>query len=321
MGGFEGLMHGFSVALDPHNLMWCFVGVTVGNLVGVLPGMGVLSAVSILLPLTFGMKPVAAILMLAGIFYGAQYGGAICSILLNLPCHPPHAVTCLDGFPMTKQGKGGVALGITMMGALFGAAFGILQMIFFAPYIARIAFQFGAAEICSLMLLGLLAGSTLAKGSPLKGVAMTIFGLLLGLVGTDINTGVERFTFGVIDLADGVETRRAVARSFRHRGVPAQRQQHGADQHGLHEPRHARHAAQQGRHEASGHADPARHAGRQPLLADPRHRPDDRLLRRLCGRKRKSRRRRSASATARSTASPRPRPRPIRPCRAISSRR
>ena len=204
MGGLEGLMHGFSVALDPQNLMWCFVGVTIGNLVGVLPGMGVLSAVSILLPLTFGMHEIPAILMLSGIFYGAQYGGAICSILLNLPCHPPHAVTCLDGFPLTKQGKGGIALGITMMGSAFGAAIGITQMVFFAPIIARIAFQFGAPEICSLMLLGLLAGSTLAKGSPLKGVAMTLLGLLLGLVGTDVNTGVERFTFGMIDLSDGI---------------------------------------------------------------------------------------------------------------------
>ncbi len=197
-------MHGFSVALQPENLLWCFVGVTIGNMVGVLPGMGVLSAVSILLPLTFGMKPVAAFLMLSGIFYGAQYGGAICSILLNLPCHPPHAVTCLDGFPMTKQGRGGIALGITMMGSAFGAAFGIVQMMFFAPYVAEVAFKFGAQEICALMLLGLLAGSTLAKGSPLKGVAMTVFGLLLGIVGTDINTGVERFTFGMIDMADGV---------------------------------------------------------------------------------------------------------------------
>ena len=131
--GIGGLMHGFSIALEPHNLLWCFVGVMVGNLVGVLPGMGVLSAISILLPLTYGMQPVAAVLMLSGIYYGAQYGGAICSILLNLPCHPPHAVTCLDGFPMTKQGRGGVALGITMLGSMFGAAFGILQMIFFAP--------------------------------------------------------------------------------------------------------------------------------------------------------------------------------------------
>jgi putative tricarboxylic transport membrane protein len=203
--GFVDLMHGFGIALEPHNLMWCFVGVLIGNLVGVLPGMGVLSTISILLPLTFAMKPVAALLMLSGIYYGAQYGGAICSILLNLPCHPPHAVTCLDGFPMTRQGRGGVALGITMLAAIFGAAFGILQMVFMAPFIARIAFQFGPTEICSLMLLGLLAGSTLAKGSPLKGVAMTLLGILLSLIGTDVNTGNERFTFGLIDLADGIE--------------------------------------------------------------------------------------------------------------------
>jgi len=203
--GFADLLHGFSVALQPQNLLYCLIGVVAGNMVGVLPGMGVLSAISILLPLTYGMPPVGAILMLAGLAYGAQYGGAICSILLNLPCHPPHAVTCLDGFPLAKQGKGGTALGITMMGAVFGAAFGILQMIFTAPFIAKIAFQFTSADICSLMLLGLLAGSTLAKGSPLKGVAMTILGLLLGLVGQDINTGVERFTFGIIDLDDGIE--------------------------------------------------------------------------------------------------------------------
>jgi len=205
MDGIVGLMHGFSVALEPHNLMWCFVGVMVGNLVGVLPGMGVLSSISILLPLTFSMQPVAALLMLSGIYYGAQYGGAICSILLNLPCHPPHAVTCLDGYPMTKQGRGGVALGITMLAAMIGAAFGIGQMIFLAPYIASIAFKFGPQEICSLMLLGLLAGSTLAKGSPIKGVSMTLFGILLSLVGTDINTGNERFTFGFLELSDGLE--------------------------------------------------------------------------------------------------------------------
>ena len=205
MDGVLGLMHGFSVALQPHNLLWCFVGVMVGNLVGVLPGMGVLSAISILLPLTFGMPPVSALLMLAGIYYGAQYGGAICSILLNLPCHPPHAVTCLDGYPMTQQGRGGVALGITMLAAVFGAAFGILQMMFMAPYIANIAFQFGPQEICALMLLGLLAGSTLSKGSAIKGIAMTLLGILLSLVGTDVNTGSERFTFGQIELADGLE--------------------------------------------------------------------------------------------------------------------
>jgi putative tricarboxylic transport membrane protein len=199
------LAQGFAVALQPYNLVWCFVGVLVGNLVGVLPGLGVLSTVSILLPLTFGMKPVAAILMLAGIYYGAQYGGAICSILLNLPCHPPHAVTCLDGYPLTRQGKGGTALGITIIAACLGAAFGIVEMTFFAPVVARFALDFGPADICSLMLLGLLAGSTLARGSPLKGVAMTLVGQVLGLAGVDMNTGAPRFTFGFINLYDGVE--------------------------------------------------------------------------------------------------------------------
>ncbi len=199
------LWHGFGVALQPVNLLWCFVGVLFGNVVGVLPGMGVMAAISLLLPLTFGMPPVAAILMLSGIYYGAQYGGAICSILLNLPCHPPHAVTCLDGYPLTRQGKGGVALGITMLSSFVGASFGIIEMIFFAPILVELAFKFGPADICSLMLLGLLAGSTLARGSALKGVAMTVLGLLLGLVGTDVNTGETRFTFGVVELYDGIE--------------------------------------------------------------------------------------------------------------------
>jgi len=199
------LWNGFRVAFEPGNLLWCFVGVLFGNLVGVLPGMGALAAISLLLPLTFAMQPVAAILMLAGIYYGSQYGGAICSILLNLPCHPPHAVTCLDGYPMTQKGRGGAALGITMLSSFVGASFGITEMIFFAPLLVSVAFKFGAADICSLMLLGLLAGSTLARGSPLKGVLMTLLGLLLALVGSDVNTGQQRFTFGLSHLYDGVE--------------------------------------------------------------------------------------------------------------------
>jgi TctA family transporter len=199
------LWYGFGVALEPHNLMFCFVGVLVGNMVGVLPGMGPLATISILLPLTFGMKPVAAILMLGGVMYGAQYGGAICSILLNLPCHPPHAVTCLDGFPMTKQGRGGVALGLTVFASFVGASWGITEMIFLSPLLVRAALQFGPAEVCSLMLLGLLAGSTLARGSPIKGVAMTVLGLFLGSVGTDLETGSERFTLGMTELDDGIE--------------------------------------------------------------------------------------------------------------------
>src|SRR5579862_3343788 len=199
------LWYGFGVALEPQNLMWCFVGVLVGNMVGVLPGMGPLATISVLLPLTFGIKPVGAILMLSGVFYGAQYGGAICSILLNLPCHPPHAVTCLDGYPLTKQGRGGAALGVTVISSFVGASWGITEMIFLAPILVRIALQFGPTEICSLMLLGLLAGSTLARGSPLKGIAMTLVGQVLGLAGVDMNTGAPRFTFGLTELDDGVE--------------------------------------------------------------------------------------------------------------------
>jgi putative tricarboxylic transport membrane protein len=209
----SGLWYGFTVAFGPpflfgilpHNLLFCFLGVFVGNMVGVLPGMGPLATISILLPLTFGMKPVGAILMLGGVMYGAQYGGAICSILLNLPCHPPHAVTCLDGYPMTKQGRGGVALGLTVFASFVGASWGITEMIFLSPVLVQAALKFGPTEVCSLMLLGLLAGSTLARGSPLKGVAMTVLGLFLGSVGTDLETGSERFTFGMTELDDGIE--------------------------------------------------------------------------------------------------------------------
>jgi TctA family transporter len=199
------LWYGFGVAFQGTNLMWSFFGVLVGNLIGVLPGMGALSAISILLPLTYAMHPVPAILMLAGIFYGSQYGGAIGAILLNLPSHPPHAVTCLDGYPMTRAGKGGTALGITMICSFFAASVGILVMIFASPLLVAVAFKFGPAEIFSIMLLGLLAGSTMSRGSPLKGVAMTLFGLLCGVVGTDVNSGTFRFSFGVPELSDGLE--------------------------------------------------------------------------------------------------------------------
>ena len=199
------LWYGFGVALQPGNFMWSVFGVLIGNLIGVLPGMGALTTISMLLPLTYVIAPVPAILMLAGIFYGSQYGGAIGAILLNLPSHPPHAVTCLDGYPMTKAGKGGTALGITMMASFFAASVGIIVMIFLSPLLVEVAFKFGPAEICSIMLLGLLAGATMSRGSPLKGVAMTLFGLLCGVMGTDVTSGTMRFTFDQPELADGVE--------------------------------------------------------------------------------------------------------------------
>lgn len=199
------LWYGFGIALQPNNLMWSVFGVLIGNLIGVLPGMGALTTISMLLPLTYVIAPVPAILMLAGIFYGSQYGGAIGAILLNLPSHPPHAVTCLDGYPMTKAGRGGAALGVTMMSSFFAASVGILVMIFLSPLLVQVAFKFGPTEIFSIMLLGLLAGATMSRGSPLKGVAMTIFGLLCGVVGTDVISGTMRYTFGLPDLSDGVE--------------------------------------------------------------------------------------------------------------------
>lgn len=199
------LWHGFAVAFEPHNFIWSFVGVLIGNFIGVMPGMGPLSAISILLPLTYSMHPVAAILMLAGIFYGSQYGGAIGAILLNLPCHPPHAVTCLDGYPLTCMGKGGTALGITMVASFFAASFSIIVMIFASPALVSVALKFGPGELFAIMLLGLIAGGTMSTSSPVKGAAMTVLGLLLGTIGTDVNTGIPRFTFGLIELQDGVE--------------------------------------------------------------------------------------------------------------------
>ncbi len=201
----SSLMYGFEIALQPHNLWWCFVGVLIGNLIGVLPGLGALTAISMLLPLTYTMHPVPAVLMLAGIFYGSMYGGAIGAILLNLPSHPPHAVTCLDGFPMARAGKGGTALGVTMLSSFFAASVGITVMVFASPLLVAVAFKFGPADLFAVMLLGLVAGATMSRGSPLKGVAMTLFGLLVGTVGTDVNSGTMRFTFGMLELADRVE--------------------------------------------------------------------------------------------------------------------
>ncbi len=204
-GALADLWSGFGVALQPQNLLWSLAGVLIGNLIGVLPGMGALTAISMLLPLTYTLPPVPAILMLAGIFYGSQYGGAIGAILLNMPSHPPHAITCLDGYPMTRQGRGGAALGITMISSFVAASVGIIVMIFASPLLVQVAFQFGPTEICAIMLLGLTAGATMSRGPPLKGVAMTALGLLLGIVGTDVNSGAARLTLGLPELHSGVE--------------------------------------------------------------------------------------------------------------------
>src|SRR5690606_9135698 len=201
----SNLMHGFSVAFQLDNLMWAVFGVFLGNLIGVLPGMGALAAISILLPLTYAMTPTAALIMLAGMYYGSQYGGGITSIMLNLPGTASHAVACLDGNPLARNGKAGSALFMLMFSSFLGATFGILAMILFSPWLVQLAFKFGPAEYFSMMLLGLLAGATLAKSSAIKGVAMVVDGLTLDLIGTDVNSGISRFDFGVPELQDGLQ--------------------------------------------------------------------------------------------------------------------
>jgi len=170
----------------------------------VLPGIGALATISLLLPITYHIPPTAAIVMLAGVYYGAQYGGSTASILLNLPGTPSSAVACLDGYPMAKKGRAGVALFMTTIASFVGSMLGIAMLVAFAPGIAELGLKFGPAEYFSMMLLGLVAASTMASGSPLKGLAMVILGLLLGTVGTDVNSGQARFDFGVPELMDGI---------------------------------------------------------------------------------------------------------------------
>ena len=201
---FANLAMGFETALSPLNLTYCFVGVFLGTFVGVLPGIGSLAAISMLMPLTFYVPPDTALIMLAGIYYGTQYGGSTAAILLNLPGTPSSAVACLDGYPMSQQGRAGVALAMTTIASFVGATVGILVLTLFAQVLARFGMSFAAADYFSLMLLGLVASSTLASGSPLKGVAMVLVGIALGTVGTDVQTGEWRYTFGMLALSDGV---------------------------------------------------------------------------------------------------------------------
>lgn len=195
---------GLDAALTGENLFYCALGVTLGTFLGALPGIGVLIAMSMLFPVTFHLPATAAIIMLGGIYYGTTYGGSIASILLNIPGTPANAVTCLDGHPMAKQGRGALALATTAASSFFGASFGILMIMLFAPLISAYALDFGPAEYFLLMLLGLLTASSVSGGSPLKGLAMVLLGIALGLVGTDLNTGNLRYTFGLIDMRDGL---------------------------------------------------------------------------------------------------------------------
>lgn len=200
----DNVIMGFQTALSLNNLMYSFIGVFVGNLIGVLPGIGALAAISMLLPITYGLEPAGALMMLAGLYYGTSYGGATTTILLNLPGTATHAVVCLDGHPMARQGRAGPALLMAMLASFIGATTGIILLTIFGPLLVEVAFQFGPAEYFSLMFLGLLAASTLSSGSPLKGISMVLVGLIFGVVGTDVNTGVARFTFNVPELQDGL---------------------------------------------------------------------------------------------------------------------
>jgi TctA family transporter len=204
----EALVHnlgiGFGVALSLQNLWFCLAGALLGTLIGVLPGIGPVATIAMLLPVTFTLNPTSALIMLAGIYYGAQYGGSTTSILINVPGESSSVVTCLDGYQMARQGRAGPALGIAAIGSFFAGCVSTVIIALFAPPLAEVALKFGPAEYFSLMVLGLIAATVLAHGSLIKAIAMVMFGLLLGLVGTDVNSGVARFSFGVSELSDGI---------------------------------------------------------------------------------------------------------------------
>jgi putative tricarboxylic transport membrane protein len=198
------ILVGFSVAFQPINLFYCFIGVLLGTLIGVLPGIGPVATISILLPITLKISPVAAIIMLAGIYYGAQYGGSTTSILLNIPGEASSVITCLDGYQMARKGRAGPALGISAISSFIAATLGIIGMTFLSYPLAGIALKFGPPEYFSLMILALIILTYLAQGPMLKALIMAVAGLLLSYIGTDIVTGSMRFTFGILDLSDGI---------------------------------------------------------------------------------------------------------------------
>jgi len=203
---FGNLATGFSAAATAANLFYCFVGVFLGTLIGVLPGIGPLATIAMLLPATYKMTdPTSALIMLAGIYYGAQYGGSTTAILVNLPGESSSVVTTLDGYQMARRGRAGPALAIAAIGSFFAGTVATFMIAAFAPPLAEVAFKFGPAEYFSLMVLGLIAAVVLAHGSVVKALAMVVLGLLIGLIGTDVNSGVARFSFDIPELSDGIE--------------------------------------------------------------------------------------------------------------------
>jgi putative tricarboxylic transport membrane protein len=202
---FAPVLDGFGVVLEPVNLLYCLIGVIIGMLVGVLPGLGPAATIAILLPITFGIEPVTAIIMLAGIFYGAQYGGTITSVLLRLPGEASSVVTVFDGFALARQGRAGTALGIAAIGSFVGGTVSIVALTLVAPLVAGFALDFGPPEYTALALLGILLVATVSGGSRAKAVVAACVGLLLATVGRDTFTGAERFTFDNLNLADGLD--------------------------------------------------------------------------------------------------------------------
>jgi putative tricarboxylic transport membrane protein len=204
MEALSGLLNGFQIVFHPVNIFVCFVGCVLGTLVGVLPGIGPTSAISLLLPITFRADPVSAIIMLAGIYYGAMYGGSTTSILVNIPGEPSSVVTCFDGYPMAQQGRAGPALGISAFGSFIAGTAAIFGLTFFAPVLSKVALRFGPAENVGIMVLSLTLLAFLAQGSMVRALMMAALGLILGTVGTDLITGRSRFSYGIGTLADGI---------------------------------------------------------------------------------------------------------------------
>ncbi len=200
----NNLALGFGVAFTPINLLYAFIGCILGTLIGVLPGIGPVATIAMLLPATYALPPVSALIMLAGIYYGAQYGGSTTAILVNLPGESSSVVTCIDGYQMARNGRAGPALAAAGLGSFFAGCVGTLILAAFAPPLTELAFKFGPAEYFSLMILGLIGAVVLASGSLLKAIGMIVLGLLLGLVGTDVNSGVARFSFDIPELTDGI---------------------------------------------------------------------------------------------------------------------
>jgi putative tricarboxylic transport membrane protein len=200
----NNLALGFATAGTPWNLFFCFIGVILGTLIGVLPGIGATATIAMLLPITFQLEPVSSLIMLAGIYYGAQYGGSTTAILINMPGESSSAVTAIDGYQMARKGRAGAALAIAAIGSFFAGTVSTFLVAVFAPPLTAIALKFGSAEYFSLMIVGLVSSIALAHGSVVKALGMVVLGLLLGLVGTDIYTGTPRFNLGILELSDGL---------------------------------------------------------------------------------------------------------------------